>query len=148
MDMHLLLQHSKAIEHVCTQERSNAQSTKKASAKMREEARDPVWSLLTKFLRKLIPRSIATCKRNMGVHIPCTTHKIVVGMRRTEMKNPMSKRPRKAQESPIPQSSLSHNYARKWTSSRKQSRNKMLKRRNVTVAIWIPTQNRELGWVP
>jgi hypothetical protein len=117
---------------------------RKLPRKTRKETRDLVQSLFTKFPRKLIPRSIVICARNMGAHIPCTIHKIVVGMRRTEMRNPTSKQPRKVQENPIPQSSLSHSYARKWTCLRKQSRNKMLKGRNVSIAIQIPTQNREL----
>jgi hypothetical protein len=65
---------------------------------MKKETRDPVWSLLTRFPKKLIPRSIATCARNLGVHIPCTTHKIVVGTRRMEMRNLTFKQPRKAQK--------------------------------------------------
>ncbi len=69
---------------------SNAQSTEKASTKMRKETRDPVWSLLTKFQKKLKLRSIATSARNMGAHVPRTTHKIVVGTRKAEMKNPTS----------------------------------------------------------
>ena len=86
---------------------------RKLLQKARKETRDPVRSLLTKYLRKLVPRSIATCARNMGAHIPHTTHKIVEGTRRTETKNPTSEQPRKALRNPIPQSSLSHNYARK-----------------------------------
>jgi hypothetical protein len=35
-----------------------------------KETRDPVWSPLTKFQRKLAPRSIATCSRNMGATPP------------------------------------------------------------------------------
>jgi hypothetical protein len=54
---------------------------------------------------------------------------------------------KKGARNPIPQSSLSCNYARKWTSLRKQSRKKMQKGRHVAIAIQILTQNRELGWV-
>jgi hypothetical protein len=96
---------------------------------MIKEARDLVQNLLTRCLRKLILRSIATCARNMGAHIPCTTHKIVVDTRRMEKRNPTSKQPRMVQENPIPQSSHSHNYARKWTSLRKQSRNKIQRKK-------------------
>ncbi len=59
---------------------------KKLLQKTREETRDLVWGLLTKFQKKLEPRSFATCARNMGAHIPRTTHKIVVGTRRAETK--------------------------------------------------------------
>ncbi len=112
---------------------------RKLLQRTRKETRDLVQSLLTKFQRKLKARSIATSARNMGAHIPCTIHKIVVGTRRTEMRNPTSVQPRKTQENPIPQSSLLHSYARKWTSLRKPSRNMMLNGRNVAVAIQIPT---------
>jgi hypothetical protein len=107
---------------------------------MRKETRDPVWSLLTRFLRKLVPRSSVTCARNMGAYIPCTTHKIVIGKKRMEMRNLTSERP-------IPRSSLLHNYAKRWTSSSKQSKNKIQKRRNIAIVILILTQNRELGRV-
>jgi hypothetical protein len=48
------------------------------------------------FPRKSTLRSIATCVRNMGAHIPCTTLVIVVGSKRTERRNPISALPRKA----------------------------------------------------
>jgi hypothetical protein len=99
MDIHSLLQCLKAIECICTQERSNAQSTKKTSMKNKKGNQRP--GTESKFPRKLVPRSIATCARNMGAHIPHTTHKIVLGTRRTEMRNPTSKQPRKVQENPI-----------------------------------------------
>ncbi len=41
MDMHSLLQCLEAIEHICTQERSNAQSTKKASTKNKKGNKRP-----------------------------------------------------------------------------------------------------------
>jgi hypothetical protein len=47
MDMRSLLQCLEAIERVCTQKRSNAQSNEKASTK-NEKIRDPVRSLCTK----------------------------------------------------------------------------------------------------
>jgi hypothetical protein len=120
-----------------TQEKYNAQSTKKDSPKMRKEARDLVWSLLTRFLRKLIPRSFAICARNMGAHIPHTTHKIVVGMRRMEMRNPASKQPRKVQENPIPQSSLSHNYVRKCGESNQRTRHKKEEMSQLRIGNWV-----------
>ncbi len=48
------------------------------------------------FPRKSALRSIATCVRNMGVHIPCTTLMIVIGLKRMERRNPISAPPRKA----------------------------------------------------
>ncbi len=63
--------------------------------KPRKEIRDPVRSLLTKIQRKLELRSIVTCPRNMGAHIPRTTHKSVIGTRKMETRNPISKQPKK-----------------------------------------------------
>ncbi len=54
----------------------------------------------------LAPRNITAYARNMGTHIPRTTQKIVVSMKKTEWKNPNSALSRKAEGNPIPQSSL------------------------------------------
>jgi hypothetical protein len=54
------------------------------------------------FPRKPALRSIATFARSMGVHIPCTTLVIVVGLRRTERINPVSAPLRKADIIGIP----------------------------------------------
>jgi hypothetical protein len=40
--------------------------------------------------RKLAPRSIATCARKMGAHLPLTIPRIVVDLRKIEWKNPTS----------------------------------------------------------
>jgi hypothetical protein len=42
------------------------------------------------FPRKSTLRSIATCARSIGAHIPCTTLVIVIGLKRTERKNQVS----------------------------------------------------------
>jgi hypothetical protein len=54
------------------------------------------------FPRKFSLRSIATCVRNMGAHIPCTTLVIVEGLKRTERRNSISAPPRKADIKVIP----------------------------------------------
>jgi hypothetical protein len=54
------------------------------------------------FPRKFALRSIANYARSMGAHIPCTKLVIVVGLRRTERKNPVSAPPRKADIRVIP----------------------------------------------
>jgi hypothetical protein len=82
---------------------------RKLPTRARMETRDLVLSLQLKSPRKLAPRSIATSARSKGAHIPCTTGRIVVGMRKMEQKNPNSAPPRKAERNPIPQSSLLHN---------------------------------------
>ncbi len=53
--------------------------------------------------QKLAPtRSIATCARSMGVHTLCTIPRIVVSMRKTKRRKPISVLPRKADQNPIP----------------------------------------------
>jgi hypothetical protein len=47
-------------------------------------------TLWARFPRKHAPRNIATSARNMGVHIPCTIPRIVVGTRKMEWENPTS----------------------------------------------------------
>jgi hypothetical protein len=54
------------------------------------------------FPRKSALRSIATYARSMGVHIPCTTLVIVIGLRRMERRNPVFALPRKADIRVIP----------------------------------------------
>jgi hypothetical protein len=54
------------------------------------------------FPRKPALRSIATCVRNMGAHIPHTTFVIVIGLKRTERRSPISAPPRKADIKVIP----------------------------------------------
>jgi hypothetical protein len=72
MDMRSLLQRLEAIEHICTQERSNAQSTEKASTKSKKGNKRPG----TKSTYK-IPKKVRTekhcdlCKKHGGAY---TTH--------------------------------------------------------------------------
>jgi hypothetical protein len=54
------------------------------------------------FPRKSVLRSIVTCARSMGAHIPHTILVIVVGSKRTERRNPISVPLRKADERVIP----------------------------------------------
>ncbi len=64
--------------------------------------------LLSGFPRKSALRSIANYARSMGAHIPHTTLVIVVGLRRTERRNPVSAPPRKAGIRVIP---VNQNFA-------------------------------------
>jgi hypothetical protein len=54
------------------------------------------------FPRKSTLRSIATYARSMGAHIPPTTLEIVIGLGRTERRNPVSAPLRKADIRVIP----------------------------------------------
>jgi hypothetical protein len=54
------------------------------------------------FPRKSVLRRIATCAKGMGARTPRTIPRIVVGMRKTERRNPISMPLRKAVRKPIP----------------------------------------------
>jgi hypothetical protein len=58
--------------------------------------------LRSAFPRKSDLRRIATCVRNMGVHIPLTPLVNVISMRKMELKNPVSALLRKAVRKTIP----------------------------------------------
>jgi hypothetical protein len=54
------------------------------------------------FPRKSTLRSIANYARSVGAHIPCTTLVIVVGLKKTDRRNPVSTPPRKVDIRVIP----------------------------------------------
>jgi hypothetical protein len=99
MDIRSLLTSLEAIERICTYkkgklgtfEKSNKSSNKGEKGKAR-----PGTILRSGFPRKSALRSIVNYARSMWAHIPCTTLVIVVSLRRTERRNPVSAPPRKA----------------------------------------------------
>jgi hypothetical protein len=107
MDMRLLLTSLEAIERVCTYEKGKSDNFEKStslSTKARKGKNALVPILRSGFPRKSTLRSlrsIANYARSMGAHIPCTTHMIVVGLRRTEQKNLVSATLRKAERKTI-----------------------------------------------
>jgi hypothetical protein len=69
MDMHSLLQCLEAIEHICTQERSNAQSTKKASAKNEKGNKRPRTESTYKIPKKAhSEKHRDLCKKHSDTH--------------------------------------------------------------------------------
>jgi hypothetical protein len=98
------------------------------------------------FPRKSDLRSIATCARSMGVHIPLTRLMNVVSMRKTEQKNLVSMPLRKVEKNyPVNQ-----NFAqltKKIDKLEKALKKSIKKVRNTVTRIAIPTPNRELGRV-
>jgi hypothetical protein len=58
--------------------------------------------LRPRFPRKSVFRRTATCARSMGVRIPRTTLVIVVGLKRTERRSPISMPLRKAERKVTP----------------------------------------------
>ncbi len=105
MDMRLLLTLLEAIERVCTYEKGKLDTFEK-SDKSSNEGKKGKKCLGTNSTaqvpKKSALRSIANYARSMGAHIPCTTLVIVVGLRRTERRNPVSALPRKADTRVIP----------------------------------------------
>jgi hypothetical protein len=107
MDMRLLLMSLEAIERICTYERENwiiLRNPTSLPTKVRKGRNALVPILQSGFPRKSALRSlrsIANYARSMGAHIPCTTHVIVVGLRRMEQKNLVSAPLRKAERKTI-----------------------------------------------
>jgi hypothetical protein len=100
MDMRLLLTLLEAIERICTHEKGkpdNHEKSKKSSYKGEKGKNGQVLILRSAFPRKSDLRSIATCLRNMGAHIPLTRLVNVISMRKTELKNLVSAPLRKAE---------------------------------------------------
>jgi hypothetical protein len=89
MDMHSLLTLFEGTKRVCTFVKGKLESSKKSSHKSKKGKKCPGTYYMVRVLRKSTLRSIATCARSMGLHIPCTTLVIVVGLKRTERRNPI-----------------------------------------------------------
>jgi hypothetical protein len=72
LDMHLLLMSLKAIERVCTQEKSNAQSNKKASNKGKKGSKQPGTDSTFRVPKKACTKThYNLCNQHGGAH---TTH--------------------------------------------------------------------------
>ncbi len=73
MDMCFLLISLKAIEHICTQENSKAQSNKKASNKSKKGNKQHGPESTARVPKNLCFDQLATSARSMGAHILRTT---------------------------------------------------------------------------
>jgi hypothetical protein len=103
MDMHLLLTLLEAIERICTYEKGKLESSKKSSHKSEKGKKRPGTNSTVRVPKKVrFVKSIATCARSMGVHIPRTTLVIVIGLKRTERRNPISEPLRMTERKVIP----------------------------------------------
>jgi hypothetical protein len=102
MDIRLLLTSLEAVQRVCTHKKAKTESSEKAFSRARKGRRILVPSLQPGFPRKSISRNIATCARSMGACIPRTILMIVVGLRKTERRIPISTPLRKAVRKQIP----------------------------------------------
>ncbi len=85
MNMLSLQASLKAIERVCTPEKAHLPSSKKASHKNEAGAKRPSTGATkqSRLPRKSVLRSLASCARNMGVHILCMLPKIAASTRKT-----------------------------------------------------------------
>jgi hypothetical protein len=108
MDMRLLLMSLEAIERVCTYKEDksdNFEKSDKSSNKGEKGKKRPGTNSTVRVPKKVcfekFEKHCKLCKK-MGVHIPRTTHVIVVGLRRTEQKNLVSALLRKAERKTIP----------------------------------------------
>jgi hypothetical protein len=84
MDMRLLLTSLEAIKRVCTYKKGKSNLPRSLLTRARKGRNALVPTPWSGFPRKSALRSIATCARSMGAHIPCTTLMILVGLKRTE----------------------------------------------------------------
>jgi hypothetical protein len=73
LDMHTLITLLEAIEHICTHEKGKPdEKSEKSSFNGKKGKNGQVLILRSAFPRKSDLRSIASCVRNMGAHIPLT----------------------------------------------------------------------------
>jgi hypothetical protein len=109
VDMHLLLMSLEAIECVCTQEKSNAQSNKKASQKGTRGNKRPGAESTTRVPKKACTKKHCNlCKKHGDA---CTMHnrKDCPRYEKDRTENSISSPSRTAKRNQILQSSLSHN---------------------------------------
>ncbi len=109
VDMHSLLLSLEAIERICGQEgseKSNPSCNKKPLHIEKKGTKQPGTDS-PRVQKRYIPRNIATCARSIGAGTRHTILAIVIILRKTERKNPISVPLRKAERNPIPQSSFS-----------------------------------------
>jgi hypothetical protein len=102
MDMRSLLTSLEAIKRLCTYKKGKSESSKKSSHKSKKGKKCPGTKATVRVPKKVNCKGIVTCARSMGAHIPRTTLVIVVGLRRTERRNPISVPLRKAVRKVIP----------------------------------------------
>jgi hypothetical protein len=102
MDMHLFSRQLKRSSASAPTRRPSPNLPRKLLTRVRKGRNVLVPSLRPGFPRRSVLRSIATCARGMGARIPCKTLVNVVGLRKTERRNPISTLLRKAVRKQIP----------------------------------------------
>ncbi len=106
MDMCLLLALLKAIEHVCTYEKGKLdtfEKSDKSSNKGKKGKKRPGTNSTVRVPKKVhFEKHCKLCKKHGGTQIMHNTCEIVIGLKRTERRNPVSALPRKADIRVIP----------------------------------------------
>jgi hypothetical protein len=102
MDMRLLLTSLEAIERVCTYKKDKSESSKKSSHKSKKGKKHPGSEATVRVPKKVcFEKHCDQCKKHGG-RIPDTTHVSVVGLKKTEKRNPISAPLRRAVRKVIP----------------------------------------------
>jgi hypothetical protein len=100
MEMRLLLTSLEAIERICTYEKGKSDSYKKSeksSNKGEKGKKRPGTNFLVRVPKKVrFEKRCDLCKKHGGAYTMHNTLVIVIGLKRTERRNPISVLPRKA----------------------------------------------------
>ncbi len=105
MDMCLLLTLLEAIGRICTYEKGKSESSEKTSKKGEKGKKRPGTNSMAKVPKKVhFKKHCNLCKKHggAGARIPCTTLVIIIGLKRTERRNPISAPLRRAERKVIP----------------------------------------------
>jgi hypothetical protein len=96
MDMHLLLTSLEAIKRICTHEKAKLESSKKTSHKGKKGKKRPGTKSTARIPKKvLFEKNCNLCKKHGGAYTTQTLM-IVIGLRKTERRSPISAPLRKA----------------------------------------------------
>ncbi len=123
VDMHLLLQSPEAIEHICMQEKSNAQSGEKASNKDKKGNKQPGTDATIRVHKKACTEKHCNlCKKQGGMH---TMHNMrdCHKYEKDRLKKANYRTAKRAGKKPNTTRQSFAQFSGNWTSLRRQSRN-------------------------
>jgi hypothetical protein len=147
MDMHSLQASLKAIERVCSHEKTHAPSSEKASHKNKAGAKRPSNGATKQAHKKVrFEKSCKLCKKHGGAH---TTHatKYCCKYEKDGMVKAAFQSAKKADEKPNPAKQSFVQLSKKLDKLRRLSRRLSTSLRNAAGTIATPIANRKLGWV-
>ncbi len=147
VEMHSLLMSLKAIEHVCTEVKYNAQSSKKASNKGNKGNKQPCTEPVARIPKKACTKKHCNlCKKHGDVHTIHNTRDCCKYEKDGKEKANFCNR-KKGRKKPNPSKNSFAQMSKELEGSRRRLRNKLPNQRNAIEAIAIPTWYRALGWV-